>query len=411
MRRTDPQRGQVLPVVLATLALAAAAIAVSHRVARGVAQESAVVNAADAAAYSGAAWTARRLNLIAYTNRALIANHIAVGHAVAYISWLRYTDDAVEQIERYARFIPYVGPAVSQAERLLSKATKVSAHTTGLYIRGTDAYLDILTTTQYDARIGLRKGKVDEAMRRVVHRHDEQFKINDADAIDAIPAPYEAGMDARLFAERFSSYLALDSVGPGKDDGYFQRLLSATIDRDRGLSRWLRGPARRGRPRYGRGGRKWNHSVFHTVRFRKQGVTQQPPLPDAGGWRSGDRLQVSFFNPAKFSWGSWATLASGRASADGLGGNYRGVSKYTRLENPPADKKLLRIPALVTAPLPGADDADDANAVNAHLSIGEVRYRVPDNCGRYCPARHRPATLFNPYWEAALSEPQLPRLP
>lgn len=408
MRRTDPQRGQILPVVLATLALAAAAIAVSHRVSRGVAQESAVVNAADAAAYSGAAWTARRLNLIAYTNRALVANHIAVGHVVAYISWLRYTDQAVEQIARYAQFLPYVGPAVRKAEQVLSTVTKVSARTSGVYIRGTDGYLDVLTGTQYDARNGLRSGRVDEAMRRVVNGYDEPFRLNEPPAIDSIPEPYKTAMSARLFAQRLSSYRKLEAVRPGRDNGYFQRLLSATIRHDGGLSRWLRGTDNPGRPRYGRGGRIWDQSVFKVVRFRKQGVTQKPPLPDAGGWRSADRLQVGFFNPEKLSWGAWSTLASGRASAERLSGNYRGVQRYARLRNPPADDQLIRVPALVTAPLPGADDS---NAINAHLSIGEVRYRVPDDCGRHCPARKRPATLFNPYWEAALSRTQLPGLP
>ena len=111
MRRTDQQLGQVAPVILASLAIGIAAIFISHRVGRAVTQESIVVNAADAAAYSGAAWTARRLNLIAYTNRALVANHIAVGHIVAYISWLRYVDEGTERIARYGRYLPYVGAA------------------------------------------------------------------------------------------------------------------------------------------------------------------------------------------------------------------------------------------------------------------------------------------------------------
>lgn len=43
-----------------------------------------LVNAADAAAYSGAEITARQLNFMAYTNRAMIANEVAVGHMFSF---------------------------------------------------------------------------------------------------------------------------------------------------------------------------------------------------------------------------------------------------------------------------------------------------------------------------------------
>jgi hypothetical protein len=408
MSRTDRQGGQILPVVLATLALAAAAIVLTHRSIRGIGQESAVVNAADAAAYSGASWTARRLNLIAYTNRSLIASHIAVGHLVATISWLRYSGEASRQISRYAQFLPYVGVAAREAQRLIDAAIKTASIAAGGYIVSADRYMDLLSLAQYGARNGLRPGRVDAVMQRVVERYGDDFQVNERSAIDAIPRPYATAMDARLLSRQVSAYLKLEGVTPGRDDGYFQRVLRSTINHDRRLSRWLRGPARSGRPRFGAGGRDWDRSILRVVRFRKQGVTQQPPRTDAGGWRSGDRLQVSFFDWRKMSWESWSTLARGRADADRLTGNYIGVSRYTRLRQPPRDKSLVRIPALVTAPLPG--DAD-GESINAHISIGEVRYRVPDDCGRHCPDRQRPATLFNPFWEASLTRLEAPGLP
>jgi len=408
MSRTDRQCGQILPVVLATLALAAAAIVLTHRSIRGIGQESAVVNAADAAAYSGASWTARRLNLIAYTNRSLIASHIAVGHLVATISWLRYTGEAARQIARYAQFLPYVGVATREAQRLVDAAIKTASTAARGYIVSADRYMDMLSLAQYGARNALRPARVDAVMQRVVLRYGDDFKVNERRAIEAMPDPYATAMEARLLSRKVSAFFKLEGVTPGRDGGYFQRVLRSTINHDRRLSRWLRGPAQSGRPRFGRGARDWDRSLFRIVRFRKQGVTQQPPRTDAGGWRSGDRLQVSFFDWRKMSWESWSTLARGDADADRLAGNYFGVARYTRLRQPPRDKSLIRIPALVTAALPGRNDLE---AINAHISIGEVRYRVPDDCGRHCPSRQDPATLFNPYWEASLSGLEAPGLP
>jgi hypothetical protein len=408
MSRTEPQSGQILPVVLATLALAAAAIVLTQRSIRAIGQESAVVNAADAAAYSGASWTARRLNMIAYTNRSLVASHIAVGHLVATISWLRYTREASRQIARYSQFLPYVGVATREASRIVDSAVRAASAAASGYIVGADRYMDLLSLAQYGARNSLRPGRVDTVMQRVAERYGRVFRVNESDAVDALPGPYASALKARLLGRDVSAFLKLEGATPGRDDGYFQRLLRSTINHDSRLSRWLRGPAQGGGPRFGRGGRDWDRSIFNVVRFRKQGVTQQPPRTDAGGWRSGDRLQVSFFDYRKMDWESWSSIARGGADADRLAGNYIGVARYTRLRRPPRDQRLIRIPALVTAPLPGKNPSD---GMNAHVSIGEVRYRVPDGCGARCPERGRAATLLNPYWEASLSRLDLPGLP
>ncbi len=397
-----------MPVVLASLAIGVAAIFISHRVSRALTQESVVVNAADAAAYSGASWTARRLNLIAYTNRALVANHIAVGHLVAYISWLRYMDKGVERVNRYARYLPYVGAATTAAERTVAAALLGSEKAAGLTIRGVDLLHRLMAVTQLDARQNLRPARVDEVMRRVARQYDEALQVNHQKATDSIPQPYQAAMDGLLLGRRVSAYLKLERSRTGGDRGYFTRLVARTIDHDPRLRRWLRGSRSRTARGFGGGGRTWRLSLPLTVRFRKQGNTHQPPLPDAGGWRSADRLQVGFFNAEKLDWGSWITLARGRADADRLAGNYRGVRNYTRLRDRRPDEELLQVPALVTTPLPGGSEAP---AINAHLSVASVRYHIPNQCRRGCPGPDETASLFNPYWEAALVPPSLPGLP
>ena len=83
MRSAKRQRGQIAPVALFGVLIASATLVMMYNTGQKVTEKSQVANAADAAAYSGAVWTARHLNFMAYTNRAMIANHAAVGHFVS----------------------------------------------------------------------------------------------------------------------------------------------------------------------------------------------------------------------------------------------------------------------------------------------------------------------------------------
>ena len=55
-----------------------------------------LTNAADAVAWSVATVEARALNYDAYTNRAIVANEVAVAQAISLISWMHYFETAVE---------------------------------------------------------------------------------------------------------------------------------------------------------------------------------------------------------------------------------------------------------------------------------------------------------------------------
>jgi len=51
-------------------------------------------NTTDAAAYSGALLVSRDYNFSAYTNRAMVANQVAVAQMVGLTAWARHNDDA-----------------------------------------------------------------------------------------------------------------------------------------------------------------------------------------------------------------------------------------------------------------------------------------------------------------------------
>jgi hypothetical protein len=69
------------------------------------------MNAADAAAYSGAVWQARTLNFQAYMNRAIIVNEVTIAQSVSLRSWIDY----LAEFTKNAAMIDSVNPGVEQA--------------------------------------------------------------------------------------------------------------------------------------------------------------------------------------------------------------------------------------------------------------------------------------------------------
>ncbi len=74
-----------------------------------------LTNTADAVAYSAGVLEARVLNYDAYTNRAIIANEIAIGQAVGLASWAKYAGTSASNISPWLNLIPYIGAALSAA--------------------------------------------------------------------------------------------------------------------------------------------------------------------------------------------------------------------------------------------------------------------------------------------------------
>lgn len=399
MSTTNEASGQILPVLLAMIAMGLSALFFAHRVSQALGQQSVVVNAADAAAYSGAHWTARRLNLMAYTNRAMLANHIAVGHLVAYISWLRYVENASARLAAVSSFIPYVGAATRVANRAVRTSLTVSERVSWAFINGVDVLHGLMSASQLQARRQLLPNRIDSVMRKVAQHHDNALRVNRGGTIKTVPQPYQTVLTGKLMVYRTKLIKYLDSDQPGRDGGYFQRILSQSIDHDRNLSRWLRGRRSHGAPRYGTGGRSWYDSIAGLVRLRKQGATNQAPRPDAGGWRSADRFQIR--KRKLLGWESWGTLAHGRASADRLAGNYDGIDRYTQLAQSDNSDSRLTIPAIVT------QSSTQPATAHAHLSLAEVVYQPSKACQDHCPPDDAKPTLFNPYWRARLVAPDI----
>lgn len=86
------QRGQATIYGLFVLIASLAALFYLFNVGQLSHEKTRLINTADAVAYSGGLIEARSMNFAAYTNRALVANEVAIAQAVTMASWLKYME-------------------------------------------------------------------------------------------------------------------------------------------------------------------------------------------------------------------------------------------------------------------------------------------------------------------------------
>lgn len=91
------QRGQAAVFVLALLGVVLVCAVFLYQSGRITSEKMQLQNAADAAAFSASTLEARSLNFAAYTNRAMVANEVAVGQLIGLLSWA----DELTQTEEY----------------------------------------------------------------------------------------------------------------------------------------------------------------------------------------------------------------------------------------------------------------------------------------------------------------------
>ncbi len=106
------QRGQASVFVLAMIGVVLVSVLFLYQSGRLTSEKMQLQNAADAAAYGASTLEARSLNFSAYTNRAMVANEVAVGQLVGLLSFAdelktteEYADVYVSMIETFAEIV------------------------------------------------------------------------------------------------------------------------------------------------------------------------------------------------------------------------------------------------------------------------------------------------------------------
>lgn len=115
MRRSHS--GQALVASLALLAGMLGGFVLVFNAGQLVNDKMRLTSATDAAAYSAAQWEARSLNFQAYLNRAMVANEVAIAQLVSLRSWSRYVDTVTTNVDRVARYVPYLNAPIRALER------------------------------------------------------------------------------------------------------------------------------------------------------------------------------------------------------------------------------------------------------------------------------------------------------
>lgn len=128
--RRCSQRGQVLMLCLLLTLVGAVAMLFVFDSGQLVSAKTRALTAADTAAYSAASWRARVLNYNAYSNRAIVAQEVAVAQAITLESWANYFEAFTETVETLSRIYPPVytyAKAAAEAAHYNRLATQYAA--------------------------------------------------------------------------------------------------------------------------------------------------------------------------------------------------------------------------------------------------------------------------------------------
>jgi len=386
------QAGQALILGLFLVMGTAMAAVLMYNNGQATTEKARLVNAADAAAYSGAVYFTRNLNFIAYTNRAMIANHVAIGHFISYVSWIRYVQDSLETLKNYTQYIPYVGQAVTYAEMVVSWIMEGTEMIAEVLVPATDVLNKSIAIAQLKSQWSMN-GVLSvsdllnvKIMDKVARTYDPAIRVNYKKEI----LSNQSGVASiQVFDDIRKTLQYVRAYQSGDDDGRMKSMVEASYDKSRPFIT----------------SRAWNIN-FGLIKFSKSGSTKHSLDQSMADWEASDALVYKRWTVK--GWKS-TTLASGEASASEFASEYSGVSSYRDLRN--LDKRAeqtLNISALATMPInrtrfmsllglqPGAERL-------AALSRAEIYHERPEE-GYLQREQQEYANLYNPFWQVRLNK-------
>lgn len=385
MRR---EQGHAVAFTLAMLACLAAATLFVYESGRLVVQKRRLIDSADAAALSAAAFEARVLNFESYMNRAIVANQAALAQSVSLRSWLDYMTRTVERANRVTRFVPYLGAATNTLRNAMSGVNRAAQP---LLVAG-EGTLALFTIDFARAGEALHLAAAPatlELARRI--------------AVENFPGASPSARGNALIAAHAVSWGRLTRVYGGAQRGRQKDVVVRSLDRftaDRGAS----------------------FAAPVIVRLEKRGGTD---LLGFDTWRGMDTFALHqrqlFGWREAFSIGWGAAEQGPRTSLRGVhGGSYRVNRRTSRLamrdlrssrlsRGLPAMRDVARLEASAPNDLridlelavPAGRDAGASRAEMTALASARVFHARPPRPDR----RRELPSLYSPYWEARLATP------
>ena len=173
------QRGQAMPLGIALILFSVLGALVVYNTGQSVSQKARLVNAADAAAYSGLQWQARALNFTGYTNRAMVANQVSLAQAVSLSSWATYGMIMAENLEKVLSAIPVVNAIASGVSVVMNTIEAIVTPVAGAMLQvidkvnaGVSIAQEAMYTTSYLA--------TPEIVKAVATQTDPEFNVETA---------------------------------------------------------------------------------------------------------------------------------------------------------------------------------------------------------------------------------------
>ncbi|MCG8668339.1 MAG: Tad domain-containing protein [Pseudomonadales bacterium] len=126
MKMRRYQQGQALIFVVGFTAILILAVAYVFNSGQISNEKSRLQNTADAVAYSVAVVEAKDLNFKAYTNRAMVANQVAIAQAVGVVSWSRWLQNTSRNLATVTSWIPYVNAVTRVVQQVATAINRVA---------------------------------------------------------------------------------------------------------------------------------------------------------------------------------------------------------------------------------------------------------------------------------------------
>lgn len=381
------------------------ATVILYNTGQAAAEKTRLVNAADAAAYSGAVFMARNLNFIAYTNRAMIANHIMVGHMVSYVSWVRMVDDSTDPLAVLAPIlglIPYIGQVLQRLLEASIDFTEAVAPTilklidgySKLYVPFVELMNQAYYKTQQAASYYLltstfSRGRMNELMNDTAKVYNEKIEIKGMDQLfkdfdDSVKSTQMVLIIAQATADFKKVFGFIKGYSADDDKGRIKKL---TLDSLNLSKRWIEK-------------RQPKIAPIHwatIVPLVKKGETELKMKGTGKGetdWEAEDELVFGVFG-------------EGEQKATDYLGSYTGIKGYYDVEEikKPQD---ISLPITVFATMPFKQAriyrllGMKASVKNfSTISRAEAYFKRPSTFIKAGKHGEFP-NVFNPFWEARL---------
>lgn len=431
-RRPSHQSGQALPLALLLMVGAAFLLLSLFSSGRLIADKQRLIHAADAAALSAATWRARVLNYLAYSNRAIVAQEVAVAQAVTLASWSRYLESLSQSAETLSAIYPPAAAilsGLSGSAEIAREATQAAADAEIAWradpLVGYKAMLARSQSWLLRSADSFGLSAVANEVARASDSRFFAFALSDGGEFSRFTRLYETDQDRQRLREVVMASLDGFTGGDRSDDLRLLPAPSSCVGRSLDFDKWTLWYRKRGATALSEDLQAWVATDTGSVHDWRPGgflglgaCRDREALPLGWGTRSagsGERLPTVgrvADNPAALALAQ-VSNHGGETSApyDGLARIHE--LNYLALADTDFPRSRLAVLArLEASDIRTADQAGlSAGRMKLHdaatitrlgaLAAAEVYFRPPPSESD----RVERASLFSPYWQARLVEP------